>query len=302
MKEDQQRHCFVICPIGDRGSDVRKRSDGILNEIIRPAVESMGFHVERADHDRSPGIVTDSIIQKTMDSDLVVADLSGYNPNVMYELAVRHASGRPVVQMIEHGQVLPFDVSAVNTIVFEANLGGRSAAVAAVQAAASAALEGRHANPIRRAAELHALRSSDDRQGELVADALSELRQLAGEIRAAASAPAQSMMDTLQKMDLAKRVERSFSEGLQIHGYEIVDIRLRPGPHGFEVRGRTSDGSEFLSAVPFTEPPVTVPWAEANLRKAVTAALQGVIGDIDSDRRFYAQRKSAKRERDESIG
>jgi len=48
-----------------------------------------------------------------------VADLSGHNPNVFYELAIRHAVRKPVVQLIQTGESIPFDVAATRTIRFD---------------------------------------------------------------------------------------------------------------------------------------------------------------------------------------
>src|SRR5437870_8180471 len=162
--------CFVISPIGERGSVDRRRADGVLNEIIRAALESRGYKVERADHDKTPGIVTERIINKILDADLVVADLTGLNPNVMYELAVRHAAGKPVIQILEEGQALPFDIRSQNTIYFTSDLAGRPEAVRMIQAAeglvrGSAAL----GNPIRRTIELRALQGENDDQGTFLA-------------------------------------------------------------------------------------------------------------------------------------
>lgn len=47
---------------------------------------------------------------------MVVADLTGKNPNVFYELAIRHALRRPYVQVIQKGERIPFDVAGVRTI------------------------------------------------------------------------------------------------------------------------------------------------------------------------------------------
>jgi hypothetical protein len=50
------------------------------------------------------------------DDELVVADLTDYNPNVFYELAVRHATHRPIVQIIRADQRIPFDLVQQRTI------------------------------------------------------------------------------------------------------------------------------------------------------------------------------------------
>jgi hypothetical protein len=92
---------------------------------------------------------------------LVVADLTGENPNVMYELAVRHAWAKPVVQMMEEGGNLPFDVHANNTVFFAPDLYGRHRAIEDLRAAAEAA-ESKSAagNPIRRTLDMKHLRGT----------------------------------------------------------------------------------------------------------------------------------------------
>ena len=50
------------------------------------------------------------------DADLVVADLTDHNPNVFYELAIRHALQLPLVQLIDSAQDLPFDIKAMRTV------------------------------------------------------------------------------------------------------------------------------------------------------------------------------------------
>jgi hypothetical protein len=61
-------------------------------------------------------MITSQVIQHLVDDDLVVADLTGRNPNVFYELAIRHAVRKPIVQIIQIGEPIPFDVSQSRTI------------------------------------------------------------------------------------------------------------------------------------------------------------------------------------------
>jgi hypothetical protein len=51
-----------------------------------------------------------------LEDSLVIADLSGDNPNVFYELAIRHAVRKPVVLLTQVGQLIPFDVSQSRAI------------------------------------------------------------------------------------------------------------------------------------------------------------------------------------------
>lgn len=122
MKENKK--CFVVCPIGAEGSDVREHSDKVLKFIIRPALEELGYDVERGDESTQSGSISKSIIQNLLTVDLIVADLTGHNPNVFYELAVRHATGKPFVQIIQKGQNIPFDIFDLRTIQYSLDLEG----------------------------------------------------------------------------------------------------------------------------------------------------------------------------------
>jgi len=88
----------------------------MLRFVIQPACQECGYKPLRADHIAEPGIITAQVIQHTIDAAMVVADLTGRNPNVFYELAIRHALRKPYLQIIQRGERIPFDVAAVRTI------------------------------------------------------------------------------------------------------------------------------------------------------------------------------------------
>lgn len=115
-KENDKKVAFVISPMGDPGSEIRKRADAILKYVIEPPLTECDYKAVRADKISEPGIITSQIITHIMNDPLVVADLTGHNPNVFYELAVRHAIKKPVVQLIQKGEKIPFDVSTTRTI------------------------------------------------------------------------------------------------------------------------------------------------------------------------------------------
>ena len=108
--------CFYITPIGDADSEHRKHSDLFLNHIVEPALEEFGLKVVRADHIGKPGMITSQVIEHVIKSRLVVADLSFHNPNVFYELCLRHATGLPIVQVIRAFDRIPFDINQFRTI------------------------------------------------------------------------------------------------------------------------------------------------------------------------------------------
>ena len=113
--------CFVISPIGRKGSNERNRSDLILDEIIKPAAQKCGYQILRADQISEPGIITRQVIEHVMQDELVIADLSGGNPNVYYELAYRHFARKPLVTIIQEGERIAFDINQFRTIQFDFN-------------------------------------------------------------------------------------------------------------------------------------------------------------------------------------
>jgi hypothetical protein len=109
--------CFVICAIDDPGTPIRKRADQVLNRVIRPAVRPLGYKAVRSDKEGTPGEITPQIIAHLIEDPIVVADLTWANPNVYYELAIRHCFRKPVITMMEEGHPFQFDVRGLRTIL-----------------------------------------------------------------------------------------------------------------------------------------------------------------------------------------
>jgi hypothetical protein len=116
---ESEKVCFVISPIGEPGSETRKRSDLVLKHVFERALEPLGYTVVRADKISQPGLITLQVIERLLNAQLVLADLTGHNPNVFYELAVRHAAEKPVIHVIDSSEVIPFDVSGLRVIKFD---------------------------------------------------------------------------------------------------------------------------------------------------------------------------------------
>jgi hypothetical protein len=161
-----ERICFVIAPIGDPETEIRKRSDQVLKHIIRPVVEAKGYKAKRADEIAEPGMITGQVIQHIINDPLVVADLTDRNPNVFYELALRHALRKPLVQIIQKDQIIPFDVAGMRTILVD-HRDLDSVAEAKIEMAKQVeAIEKPDAkieSPISVAVDLQSLRQSDNR-------------------------------------------------------------------------------------------------------------------------------------------
>lgn len=115
---DKKKTCFVVTPIGKPGSDIRRHIDGVLKIAIRPAFENE-YQVEAAHTCFESTSITKQVYQKLYDSDLVIADLTGLNPNVMYELGIRFCFGKPVILIAEEGTPLPFDINERRTFFYK---------------------------------------------------------------------------------------------------------------------------------------------------------------------------------------
>lgn len=108
--------CFVISPIGSADSIERKHADLVLSSLIEPALVELGLRAVRADGISKPGLITGQVMDHVSRAALVIADLSFGNPNVYYELALRHATRKPAVQLIRTSDKLPFDVGQYRTV------------------------------------------------------------------------------------------------------------------------------------------------------------------------------------------
>jgi hypothetical protein len=175
------RICFVIAPIGEADSEPRKRSDQVLKHIIIPATSDCGYKAIRADQISEPGMITSQVIQHVVEDPLVVADLTGRNPNVFYELAIRHAIRKPLIQLIQKSEQIPFDVAGTRTIQvdhrdLDSVVSAKQEIVAQIRA-----LEGnpdKLETPISVSLDLQALRQSGNPEERSRADMLSALNDL----------------------------------------------------------------------------------------------------------------------------
>lgn len=116
---DNMKYCFVVSPIGEEKSEIRANADKLLKHIINPVCQSCGFSVERVDQINDSDSITQTIIDKLLSADLVIADISGHNPNVFYEMGYRKCTGKPIIHLKSKGENLPFDVNTIRTFEYD---------------------------------------------------------------------------------------------------------------------------------------------------------------------------------------
>ena len=106
-------HAFVAMPFGTKDAPDGSKIDfnRVYAEYIRPGLEGAGLEVFRADEELSAGDIRSDMFQELLIADLVLADLTIDNPNVWYELGVRHAlRARGVVLVQGPRETTPFDI------------------------------------------------------------------------------------------------------------------------------------------------------------------------------------------------
>jgi len=141
--------CFVIGPIGSKlapfgtpGRTQWESSQHLWENLFEPACDRLGLTPLRADKIAEQGEITEQIFVLLRDADIVIADLSGGNPNVMYELGLRHTRDKITLQVGEYER-LPFDINTIRTIQFRRTEAGLVDAREALVEALTIAIEGR---------------------------------------------------------------------------------------------------------------------------------------------------------------
>ncbi len=106
--------CFVLMPFGGW-------LDDYYEAIYKPAIESAGLESHRADDLFRPSTIVNDIWAYTKRAKLLLAVLSGKNPNVFYELGLAHALAKPAILVAESMDEIPFDLRALRIIVYDKN-------------------------------------------------------------------------------------------------------------------------------------------------------------------------------------
>ena len=102
--EDPQPKCFIVMPFG-----VQDLED-LYTEFILPVLGECQLRCERGDDIFGSNVVMDDVKAAIAAADLVIADLSGQNPNVFYEVGIAHTLGKPVLLLSQSIEDVPFDL------------------------------------------------------------------------------------------------------------------------------------------------------------------------------------------------
>jgi hypothetical protein len=152
MSSDTKRKCFVVTPIGKDGSDIRRSADGLIDAVIEPVCKALELEMHVSHRIDTAGSITSQVIEHLLQDELVIVNLTFLNPNVMYELAVRHSARLPVITLAEDGTVLPFDISDERTIFYFNDMAGVTKLIPSLEKMSREALaDAEPDNPVYRA-------------------------------------------------------------------------------------------------------------------------------------------------------
>ena len=110
--DEVTNYCFVVMPFHPLFG---KQYD----KVIKPAVETAGLECIRGDEIYARQSIVQDIWQSIRRCRVVVAELSGRNPNVMYEIGLAHAIGKPIVLLTRNEEDVPFDLRSLRFIFYD---------------------------------------------------------------------------------------------------------------------------------------------------------------------------------------
>lgn len=122
-----ERACFVVMPFGTKEVDGRAIDfDSIFHKVFVPAIEAVTLpeggtlQARRTDQDFNSGDITVAMFQYLEYSRFVLADITGLNANVLYELGVRHRARQSGTAIFRQTDVkLPFDIAHIKAFPYE---------------------------------------------------------------------------------------------------------------------------------------------------------------------------------------
>lgn len=106
---------FVIMPFGDW-------HDIYFDEIYKKAIKKTSLNPIRLDDPNGPDVLVQQMFSFTKKAEVILADLTGNNPNVCYELGLAHALDKPTILISESVEDIPFDITPFRVIKYDKNV------------------------------------------------------------------------------------------------------------------------------------------------------------------------------------
>lgn len=106
-----ENQCFYLCPF-------MEPFNSIYRDHVIPTIRKAGLKVKRADDIYSTQPIVEDIWEGICESEIIFADVTGRNPNVMYEIGIAHTVGKPVIIITQTMDDVPFDLKHYRCIVY----------------------------------------------------------------------------------------------------------------------------------------------------------------------------------------
>lgn len=120
--DNASKTCFIIMPISDVDGYSKGHFNRIYEHLIKPACIKCGLVPVRADDTAKTNVIIIDILQKILESDIAICDLSASNPNVFYELGFRQAFNKKTVLIKDKRTTTPFDIASLRYSIYDESL------------------------------------------------------------------------------------------------------------------------------------------------------------------------------------
>jgi hypothetical protein len=194
--------CFVGMPCGRTAAE-RLAYRIWQSEVLKPAIVAEGYELWISESEAAPVPIAEQILEQLVEAPMAVFDLGGFepgdvsNPNVMYELGIRHAFSKPAIVYSPSPQ-LPFDVIAGRAVIAVRSLTELANVQRDLRSSIAAARDGKFWRPTMAVATIRALRDiAGSRQGDdtaIIANQVAKLTEqvelLAGGMQQGSRSPA----------------------------------------------------------------------------------------------------------------
>lgn len=120
----KQRKCFVIMPFSKTDSCTENQWTKIYTETIKPAVTGSGYGFTCERIQPGTGNIIRDILNKLNEADLVIADLTDQNPNVFYELGVRHTLSNHTILITQNMDFIASDLRPYWVVMYKKGKSG----------------------------------------------------------------------------------------------------------------------------------------------------------------------------------
>lgn len=112
-----EKKCFVLMPFKPEMKEV-------YSEVYVPVCKKNELKCWRVDEISRPGSITKDIIEGILDADIIIADLTGRNANVFYELGIAHSTGNKTIMTAQSREDVPFDIANYRVIFYNQSISG----------------------------------------------------------------------------------------------------------------------------------------------------------------------------------